>query len=57
MEGYTAIIGRSFSGSPSFAFDADWAVGPNLYAEITNLSLRVTTHDGMVVYNSDLFQF
>jgi FG-GAP-like repeat/Immunoglobulin I-set domain len=49
----TATIGRSFAGSPGFLFDADGAVGPNHYAEITNIGFRVTAlATGSVVYNS-----
>jgi hypothetical protein len=52
-----ADIGRTFSGSPSFFWDADAAVGPNHYAEITNAGLRVTTLSGVVAYSASLSQF
>jgi len=49
----TAVIGRSFAGSPRFSFDADGAAGPSRYAEITNLGFRVTAlATGSVVYGS-----
>lgn len=53
-----AVIGRSFAGSPSFGFDSDGAVGPDHFAEITNLGLRVTAlANGAVVYSASLSQF
>lgn len=57
--GQNAVILRSFSGSPSFSFDADGVVGPDHYAEISNVSLRVTAlATGAVVYASvSLSQF
>lgn len=48
-----AALGRSFPGSPAFSYDADGAVGPSHYAEITNLGFRVVELSaGAVVHNS-----
>jgi hypothetical protein len=53
LSAQTSAIGRSFAGSPVFNPDADGAVGPNHYAEITNAGFRVTAlATGSVVYNS-----
>ena len=53
-----ASLGRAFPGSPIFSYDADGAVGPSHYAEITNRGLRVTAlSSGSVVYDSTLRQF
>ena len=48
-----ATVGRSYPGSPSFNFDADGAVGPDHYAEITNNGVRIVAlADGSVRYNA-----
>lgn len=55
---YSATVGRSFPGSADYRWDSEGAVGPDHYAEITNMGLRVVAiADGRVVYNESLGTF